>query len=77
MTLLIFVSMLHGFAKVSQGRIFYENPQYIKYIKLLKWLLFVYLVYNSYYVITTALKLLVAIFLAEIIGIGIFKIFKK
>lgn len=77
MSLLIIVSVLHGFSKVSQGRIFYENPQYIKCIGIAKWLLFIYLAYNAHYIVTAAMKMLVTIFLADMIGKGIFKVFKK
>lgn len=77
MTLLIILSILHGFAKVSQGAKFVEHPEIITYIAIGKWVVCVYLLFAADFAMREVVRVLISMFAAGLIGKGIFRVLYK
>lgn len=73
MAILIIVSVLHGYAKVSQGLKFSQHPQYKKYLGIMKWLAAITLIGQSGLVWQEVIRIVGSAILADFIGQGIWK----
>lgn len=74
MWLMIIFSVMYGFAKNSNGRVFYENPSIVSTLNVVRIISLLYVIYASGVYTANIIKCVVSFFIAEFLGKGIYKV---
>lgn len=74
MWLMIIFSVMYGFAKSSNGRVFYENPSIISTLNVVRIITLLYVIYNTGVSTPNIIRCVVSFFVAEFLGKGIYKV---
>lgn len=74
MWLVIVFSVMYGFAKNSNGRIFYEHPGIQTALNVARMVALVSVVGNANMALPVVIKGIVNLFIAEFLGKGIYKV---
>ena len=74
MWLVIVFSVMYGFAKNSNGRIFYEHPGRATALNVARFVALISVIGNAHMAIPVIVKGIVNLYIAQFLGKGIYKV---